>query len=177
MNKLRQIACISINVSSSSSHKLIRVPLASHKTCHEAYFPEEETGAPRLQNLFLRLLIRWPALRLDGLALATAPSTGGGGDAGITVSPAPRHRKCPSFPSGFRRLSSAPPSARARNADSERYLQPEPSFPAALVATAPGQRHPWRLQKGGSDLGCHRFLRRNGRADAEMPPGGLTTQP
>ena len=114
MNKLRQIACISINVSSSSSHKLIRVPLASHKTCHQAYFPEEETGAPRLQNLFLRLLIRWPALRLDGLSLATAPSTGGGGDAGITVSPAPRHRKCPSFPSGFRRLSSAPPSARAR---------------------------------------------------------------
>lgn len=89
-------------------------PTGVSQACHQAYFPEEETGAPRLQNLFLRLLIRWPALRLDGLALATAPSTGGGGDAGITVSPAPRHRKCPSFPSGFRRLSSAPPSARAR---------------------------------------------------------------
>jgi len=89
-------------------------PTGVSQACHQAYFPEEETGAPRLQNLFLRLLMRWPALRLDGLSLATAPSTGGGGDAGITVSPAPRHRKCPSFPSGFRRLSSAPPSARAR---------------------------------------------------------------
>lgn len=89
-------------------------PTGVSQACHQAYFPEEETGAPRLQNLFLRLLMRWPALRLDGLSLATAPSTGGGGDAGITVSPAPRHRKCPSFPSGFRRLSSAPPRARAR---------------------------------------------------------------
>lgn len=89
-------------------------PTGVSQACHQAYFPEEETGAPRLQNLFLRLLMRWPALRLDGLSLATAPSTGGGGDAGITVSPAPRHRKCPSFPSGFRRLSSAPPSAPAR---------------------------------------------------------------
>lgn len=176
MNKLRQVACIFINVPSSSSHKLIRVPLGSHETCHQAHFPEEETEALRLQNLFLRLLKRWPALRLDGLALATAPSTGGGGDAGITVSPAPRHRKCPSVPSGFRRLSSAPPRLGLGDADSERYLQLGPSFPASLVAAALDQRHPWILQKGGGGLGCHRFLSRNARTDAEMPPGGLTSQ-
>ena len=152
-------------------------PTGVSQACHQAYFPEEETGAPRLQNLFLRLLMRWPALRLDGLSLATAPSTGGGGDAGITVSPALGTGNARAFPPASEDCRALLRVLGLGNADSERYLQLEPSFPAALVATAPGQRHPWRLQKGGSDLGCHRFLRRNGRADAEMPPGGLTTQP
>lgn len=101
------------------------------------------------------------ALWFHRIAPATPPSAGGGGNACVTVGPAPRRRKRPSAPSSLRRLSRAHPKARAGRSRARR-LHPGPHFPAAFVAAASGQRRPRGLQGG---------LKRRGRGSGGGAPG------
>lgn len=146
-------------MSSSSFHTFIQVPLKSHQICHQTHFPEQEPEAPGLQSQFLCLQNAGPPVRLERIALATAPPAGGDGHACATFSPAPRRRKRPNSPSRLRRLSSAPPKVGARRGPAQ-SVQPGPDFPAALVAAASGQNHPWGPREGGGGLRCRRLLRR-----------------
>lgn len=90
---------------------------------------QRKTEAPRLRNLFLRLPIGVAGFPVDGLALAESRHS----------QPHPSAPEMPELSLGLLKIVERSSERSLSDRRTERYLQLEPSFPAALIAAASGQ--------------------------------------